>query len=486
LLKSDTDTTRTALQQLEHSDTVLLVVQAPYIDDDLADLLPLAKDKQGAVAVTFWDKVRETDAAVRGLDKLSKASGLSFIPLDARNLSPDDRSSLRAALENPRPIIHKQLQVRAGWHFEPRPTILEHRYLGPLVAALLLLFPAVAAVWGANAIATLIETFVRSFTDPLAGRLAALASPLKDILVGRYGFVTMGPLLLVWAVPTVVIYTLLLGAYKASGLMDRITVALHPLTQRIGLSGRDVVRVIMGFGCNVPAVISTRACSSCSRGTCISAIAFGAACSYQLGASIGVFNAAHLPWLVVPYITFLTVTTLIYTRLTAPPVARSPLNLLLVERRAFLEWPRWTRIWGEARGSVVQFFRKALPIFFLITLVASLLDWVGVLNALADILGPTLAIFNLPTQAALPLILASIRKDGILLFAERDTVYGMTPGEILTGVYLASVLLPCLVTTITIMREQSSRFTLKLIGRQAVAAVAFTCCLAWTCALFGW
>jgi Fe2+ transport system protein B len=66
-----------------------------------------------------------------------------------------------------------------------------------------------------------------------------------------------------------------LGAYKASGLVERITITLDPLLRPFGLSGRDLVRVIMGFGCNVPAVISTRACSSCSRGTCISAIAFG-------------------------------------------------------------------------------------------------------------------------------------------------------------------------------------------------------------------
>ena len=53
--------------------------------------------------------------------------------------------------------------------------------------------------------------------------------------------------------------------------MERITVALQTLLRPFGLSGRDLLRVIMGFGCNVPAVISTRACSSCSRQACMSA-----------------------------------------------------------------------------------------------------------------------------------------------------------------------------------------------------------------------
>jgi len=80
----------------------------------------------------------------------------------------------------------------------------------------------------------------------------------------------MGPLLFVWTVPTVILYALLLGAYKASGLLERLTIALHPLLRPFGLSGRDLVRVMMGFGCNVPAVISTRSCSGCTRQTCIS------------------------------------------------------------------------------------------------------------------------------------------------------------------------------------------------------------------------
>lgn len=68
---------------------------------------------------------------------------------------------------------------------------------------------------------------------------------------------------------------------------------LHPLLRPFGLSGRDLVRVMMGFGCNVPAVISTRSCSGCTRQTCISAIAFGSACSYQI-AAIGF--SALLAW----------------------------------------------------------------------------------------------------------------------------------------------------------------------------------------------
>ena len=65
---------------------------------------------------------------------------------------------------------------------------------------------------------------------------------------------------------------------------------------------------------------------------------------------------------------------------------------------------------------------------------------------LANIINPMMGLFNLPPQASLPIVLASIRKDGLLLFAEPETLGMLTPLQVLTGVYLAGVLLPCLVT----------------------------------------
>ncbi|MYD69210.1 MAG: ferrous iron transporter B, partial [Acidobacteria bacterium] len=50
---------------------------------------------------------------------------------------------------------------------------------------------------------------------------------------------------------------------------------------------------------------------------------------------------------------------------------------------------------------------------------------------------------------------------------------------LLTAVYLAGVLLPCLVTCLTIAREQGRAFALRLVGRQAVAAAGFSALLAW-------
>lgn len=485
LYRSDTITTRSALEQLQKHDTVLLVVKATHADEDLADLLPLVDGKQGIVVMTFWDKVLPSEFTQQVVRRWQQAANLALIPVDARHLTATQRQEIQSAIEQPTMFTRQWQPTPTGWRIEPRPTVLEHRRIGWLWAIALLLLPAILAVWAANTIGSLIDPLVQGMIQPLVEALSGLPSLPKEILIGRYGIVTMGPLLFVWAVPTIILYALFLGVYKASGLVERITVALHPLLRPFGLSGRDLVRVMMGFGCNVPAVISTRACSSCSRRTCISVIAFGSACSYQFGATLGVFSAANLSYLVVPYLMYLTITTLIYTRLVAPKSARSPQNYLVIERRTFLEVPRWSAIWREAKSTLNQFFINAIPIFLVITVIASVLDWLGALDTVSGLINPFMGLFHLPAEAALPVILASIRKDGLLLFAEPNTLDVLSPLQILTGVYLAGVLLPCLVTALTITREQSLNFAVKLVLRQAITASFFSIVLAWVGYLLG-
>ncbi|EGJ32000.1 MULTISPECIES: nucleoside recognition domain-containing protein [Moorena] len=494
LYRSDSVTTKKALRQLQENDTVLLVVKATDVDRDLADLLPLVADKRGIVVITFWDKVFSTvhNGHLTGLGQpqtpcppqqvireWTETSNLSIVTVDARHITTEQKDHILASLQEPNPFPAQWIPTRAGWYIEPHPTLLEHPRLGSLLAIALLLIPAIIAVWGANSFATLADPIVQSAIAPVIKPLSQLPIWLREILIGQYGLITMSPLLFIWAMPTVILYALFLGAYKASGLIERITIALNPLLRPFGLSGRDLVRVIMGMGCNVPAVISTRACSSCSRGTCISAIAFGSACSYQFGATLGVFSAAKLPYLIIPYLLYLTATTLIYTYIISSPTAKSNQNPLVIEGRAFLEFPHSSVIWREAKSTINQFLFNAIPIFLVITVIASVLNWLGTIAVLANIINPLMGWFNLPPEASLPIVLASIRKDGLLLFAEPETLAMLTPLQVLTGVYLAGVLLPCLVTLLTITREQSLRFALLLLSRQAIAAIFFSLLLAW-------
>lgn len=492
LRKSDTRTTALALSALQGLDTVVLVAQATTLDEDLREMLPLVVGKRGIVVVTFWDKVETSDGANKAIERLSHDAGVSFVPVNARNITTESRDRIESALLNAGLFAKAALTKFAGWRIEPKPGVLDHRFFGPLVAIFLLFLPALATIYGANRFAEFLNPIVSSYVDEAIAYVNTHFHPwLQAILTARqgefgYGLLNMGPFLFVWALPTVVMFSIILGVYKTTGLVDRMNWALHLLMRPLGLSGRDAVRVMMGFGCNVPAIISTRACSGCSRGQAMSAIAFGAACSYQLPATLAVLAAAasatghSAAWLTFLFLSYLLVTTVLYLRLTAPKEARNSLNVLMTPNRSFMQWPSVAALWRDISATLRQFFWQAMPIFVLICIIASLLSKLGVLEAMSHVLGPLMALFNLPSDSALAIVLSSIRKDGIFLFAADDgLIFPMTASQALTAVYLAGVLLPCLVTAITISRESSWKTTGLMLARQAAFAILFSAVLAW-------
>ncbi len=482
LHRADTAATRLALEALaDSSHDVLLVLRATHLDDELAELLPLVAGRAGAVAVTQWDRVTDTPAARTAVASVAAATGVPFVVLDAR----EPRSAadeLRSALDAGRRFTTDPVLARAGWRIEPPWTVLDHPCWGPPLGLATLLAPAIASVWLAVTVANGVEPVVESLLAPLWTTAADLPRPLDDVVAGDYGLLTMGPLLLVWALPVVVTLALLLGALRASGLLDRLTTAVHPLVRPFGLTGRDLVRVVAGHGCNVPAVVATRSCSACSRDATIGAIAFGSACSYQLAATIGVLAAARRPALVAPYLTVLLLGGLVHARLVARASGTdaAKLDLHLLHGRAFLSRPRWRDIWREARSTLSHVTLRALPVFLAIVIVASVLATIGAIDAAGQALGPLMGALRLPADTALPVALASVRKDGLLLLAEPGVARSLDGAQLLAALVLASALVPCLVTALTIARERGLQVAGSLLARQALGTVVLAATISWS------
>ena len=62
--------------------------------------------------------------------------------------------------------------------------------------------------------------------------------------------------------PIIVILFFFLSLLEDSGYMARIAFVMDKLLRKIGLSGRSIVPMLMGFGCSVPAVMASRTLSS--------------------------------------------------------------------------------------------------------------------------------------------------------------------------------------------------------------------------------
>jgi ferrous iron transport protein B len=477
VVDADTVAVGEVLLRLRDADRVLAVVSAAHLDEDLRVLLPLVRGKLGAVVVTFWDKVSEPVSRVQVLRQLEAELGVPFVPVDARHVSGEDASAIATGLRREDRFSSRPPTTCAGWEIVPRNTVFDLPVLGQLLALVTLVGPAWLAVRSANQLADALNQGVSDLIAPMLAAVNAWPGPLAHYLGGNYGMVAMGPFLLLYALPTVLAFAAILAVYKASGLVDRLTTVLDPLVSRVGLSGRDLVRVIMGFGCNVPAVVNTRCCATSTRGRTIAAISFGAACSYQLPATLSVFSAAKMQSLGAAYLLALVVTTIIYLRISAGRrchVARVPSHA----RRDFMEWPRPMAVLREIRAVLWQFLGRALPVFLVICLLAATLEWLGALDLMGRVLAPLMRLFDLPANVAPAIVLASIRKDGILLLARSPELASMTQVQVLTAVYLAGSLLPCAVTLLAIAREMRGRFVVRLVLRQVLAAVVFSAIMA--------
>ena len=62
--------------------------------------------------------------------------------------------------------------------------------------------------------------------------------------------------------PTIIVLFLFLSLMEDSGYMARVAYIMDKLLRKIGLSGKSFVPLLIGFGCTVPAVLSTRTLSS--------------------------------------------------------------------------------------------------------------------------------------------------------------------------------------------------------------------------------
>lgn len=102
-----------------------------------------------------------------------------------------------------------------------------------------------------------IENGVTALSDLLSSTLAD--GPLKDMLVdgiiGGVGAVIV-------FLPQILILYGFISFMEDSGYMARAAFIMDKLMHKMGLHGKSFIPLIMGFGCNVPAIMSTRTIES--------------------------------------------------------------------------------------------------------------------------------------------------------------------------------------------------------------------------------
>ena len=298
----------------------------------------------------------------------------------------------------------------------------------------------------------LFESYLIPFIDGWTERL--IPWPVfQDLIAREYGVLTMGVRYAVAIVmPIVGAFFIVFSIVEDSGYLPRLSLLVDRLFKKIGLSGRAVIPMTLGFGCGTMATMVTRTLETV-RERVIATILLSLAipCSAQLGVIFAL--AAESPGILVTWIAVVAFVFLFIGYLTARILPGKEPDFFM--ELPPLRMPRLANVWIKTSTRMRWYFMEILPLFLL----ASVLIWVGNLTGIFKIAlyllsFPTNAI-GLPDEAAQSFLFGFFRRDyGVA------GLYDIQQGGILTGNQLAvatitlTLFLPCIAQFLVMMKER--------------------------------
>ncbi len=320
-------------------------------------------------------------------------------------------------------------------------------------------------VLGAGMLVDFIEgTLFGKWVNPWATDLFVGLIPFKvlqDLFVGEYGIITMA-LTYTFAIilPIVGTFFIVFSIIEDSGYLPRLAMLIDRVFKKIGLNGRAVIPMVLGFGCDTMATIVTRT-QETRRERVITTflLALAIPCSAQLGVIFAIMSGSRLAlliWVGVIALVFLLVGYLAARiipgerasfYMEVPPLRLPKLSNVLVKTYTRLQW----------------YFTEVLPIFIL----ASVLLWAGELSgALALIsrgLEPLVEFIGLPPETAVVFLYGFFRRD----FGAAG-LYNLQSSGIILGVPLVvaavtlTLFIPCIAQFSVMLKERGLKTALAI------------------------
>ena len=295
--------------------------------------------------------------------------------------------------------------------------------------------------------------------------------------------------------PLIVTLFLFLSLLEDSGYIARVAFFMDKLLRRIGLSGRSIVPMLIGFGCTVPAVMSTRTLpSDRDRHMTILLTPF-MSCTAKLPI-YSFFVAAFFPknsWLIITGLYLLGIVTgilvaLLYKKTLfqgeAVPFVMELPNYRLPSARNVLQL-----LWEKAK----DFLQRAFSVILIATIVVWFLQsfdfgfnlvedsHASILAAVSGLLVPLFRPIGLGDwRIVTSLISGFMAKESVvsvmeILFSAEGVSTALSTLTAASLLVFSLLYTPCVAAIASIKRE--------LGGRWAVYVVLWQCAIAWIAAL---
>ena len=294
--------------------------------------------------------------------------------------------------------------------------------------------------------------------------------------------------------PIIVVLFLLLSILEDSGYMARVAFVMDKILRRFGLSGRSFVPMLVGFGCSVPAIMSTRTLPSDHDRKMTVMLTPFMSCSAKLPV-YGLLCAAFFPQATVPamvslYILGILVGMIVATILNHTTFKGEPVPFIMELPNYRMPSAKTTLLlaWDKAKG----FITKAFTIIFAASVVIWFLQTFDIrfnmvtdqsqsmLAGLGGLIAPVFAPLGFGDwRTSTALVCGLVAKESVI--STLTVLLGSTSAAALSGmftapiayVFLVFVLLypPCVAAISTVRSE--------LGGRYAVAVFALQVTVAW-------
>jgi ferrous iron transport protein B len=314
--------------------------------------------------------------------------------------------------------------------------------------------------FGAGTLVDFLESVVfKEHINPFVTKIVTSIIPwqvVQDLFVGEYGIITLGIRYAVAIIlPIVTIFFIVFSIIEDTGYLPRLAMLIDRIFKKIGLSGRAVIPMVLGFGCTTMATMVTRTLPT-KRERIISTmlLALAIPCSAQLGVIIALLEGRKLAMLIWAGVISLVFLFIGYITAKILP-GESPTFYMEVPP---LRLPKLSNIFVKTYTRVQWYLKEVLPLFIL----ASVFIWIGQITKLFDffinLLKVPVRLAGLPPEAAPIFLLGFFRRD-----YGAAGLYDLNKTGILSGIQLLvacialTLFLPCIAQLLMIIKERGMK-----------------------------
>jgi ferrous iron transport protein B len=482
-----------ASQMLQDGDLVLNVVDATNLERNLYLTMELLERKVPViVALNIWDDTKHKGISIDAV-KLEELLGVPVMPTVAVTGQGIKELVDRITEATSPPLnqrTHDERWAAVGDAVEHVQTITHHHHtwlerlqdasVKPLTGLPIAAFTLAASFFvirfiGEGLIGYVTEPIFEKLWAPLMMKLSGILGSSgfwHDMLIGKLfdgeidffqsmGVLTTGLFIPLGAVlPYILAFYLILGLLEDVGYLPRLAILLDNLMHRIGLHGYAIIPTMLGLGCCVPAILSTRILES-KRERFIAAtlISIALPCAASQAMIIGLVGPEGWQYVAMIYGTLFVVWLVL--GLIINRVARGFSPELLIEIPPYRR-PSWRAVFTKLWMRVYGFLREALPIILIAIFAIGILYHLGVFDAIANFTAPVVSgLFGLPEDGVVAIVVGFLRKDvAIGLLAPLS----LSAGQLVVGCVVLTMFFPCIAAFVVLARELGLRGLLAAIG----------------------